>query len=118
MFLNRLNEITKPTVHAKIIDLGFGDGPETVHFRDLTFQERQDIFGARAKDDGTLELRGEGRYLGAEVIAASLCDEHGKPVATVEAVRKWKDKLVDTLSAAAMEVMQPAKDENPTKGAN
>jgi len=108
MFLNRLNEITKPKVHECKIDLGFGDGEETIYFRGLTFQERQDIFGARAKDDGTLDVRDKGRYLGAELVSAALCKADGKQVATVEAVRSWDAALLDRLASKAMEVLNAA----------
>lgn len=117
-FLNRLNEVTKPKVKkVEDIDLGFGDGPETLYFRSLAYEERQKIFGARSKDDGTLDVRDKGLFLAAELIAASLCNEDGGNIVTVEAARKWDSDLLDRLSAEALKVVTPkASAENPSSG--
>lgn len=116
-FLNRLNEVTKPKLHTARIDLGFGDGEETLYFRSLSYEERQKIFGARSKDDGTLDVRDKGLFLAAELIAASLCHEDGSNVVTIEAARKWDSELLDRLSAEAMKILTPkATEENPSSG--
>jgi hypothetical protein len=117
MFLSRLNEISKPKAHPVEIDLGLGDGVETIYFRGLTFQERQDIFGARAKADGTggldaAILRENGRYLASELVSVSLVDENGKNVVRGEQVRRWPAELVDKISGAAMEVLTKAAQES------
>ncbi len=119
MFLKRLNEITKPKIHTVSVDLGFGDGVEELYFRELSFEERQNIFGARANDDGTLDVRTKGLYLGAELVSASLCHKDGKAVVTVEAARKWDSKVLDRVANEAMKALNAKPDEDeadPSKG--
>ena len=118
MFLQRMKEITKPKVHRVEIDLGFGDGIEPLYFRELTFEERQRIFGARAKDDGNLDLRDKGLYLGAELVSASMCKVDGSTIATVDAVKKWDSKFLDMIAGEAMKIVgaQPEGAKDPSTG--
>lgn len=116
MFLNRLNEITRPKVHTVDVDLGFGDGIEKIHFRSLAFAERQKIFGARAKEDGTIDMRDKGLHLMAELVAAMLCHEDGTRVVKLESALEWDGDLIDKLAAEAMKVINPSDQQDPSPG--
>jgi hypothetical protein len=113
--LKRLNEITKPKVHEAQADLGFGDGEEKIFFRSLSFEERQKIFGARANAEGVLDTREKGLFLVAEFIAASLCDENGKNVVTLENVKRWDSDFIDKLGQIGMDTLNKAAEEAKQK---
>lgn len=116
-FYNRLTKITARTVHKVETDLGFGDGVEKLYFRELDYADRQRIFVARGKDDGSIDVRSAGLYLGAEIVCAMLCDENGDAVVSLDQVRKWDGALVDKISSLALEAAKPTaeeKSENPS----
>ncbi len=116
MFLNRLNEITRPKVHTVETDLGFGDGIEKIYFRSLTFAERQKIFGARANENGMIDMRDKGLHLLAELVATSLCHENGTRVVTYEAALEWDGALIDKLAGEAMKAISPSDQNDPSPG--
>jgi len=111
MFLQRLNEITRPKVIEATVDLGLGDGPETLYFRKLAYEDRQIIFAARTNADGSMDVREKGLMLAAEFVAKTLCDANGKAVANTDAVRQWDSDIVEKLAAEAMRVLMPGKED-------
>lgn len=117
-FIDKLNQITKPKIHEAEYDFGVGDGPETVHFRGLSYTERQELFVKRLTEDGKVDFRNAGLYMNAELVAATLCTKTGKPVATLDAVKAWDPALVDGLADAAVKALELNKKkddaENPS----
>ncbi len=116
MFLNRLNEITRPKVHRVDMDLGYGDGIEPIYFRSLSFDDRQRIFAARSSDDGSVDMRGAGLHVMAELVSSTLCNEDGSLVVTLEAALKWDNVLIDRLGVEAMKAIIPDAKEDPSQG--
>lgn len=98
-FLNKLNEITRPKITEAEFD--FGDGPEKIHFRGLSYDQRQGIFVKRLDKDGKLDIAGSALHMNAELLAATLVDETGKPIAKTDAILQWDSTLVDKLADLA-----------------
>lgn len=95
-FLKNLSKLAQPkTIEAQF---DFGEGEETIYLRSLTYNQRQAIFVKRLNNDGKLDITGTALHMNAELIAATLVDENGKPVVASSAVCEWDSALVDKLA--------------------
>lgn len=115
-FLENIKRITQPKIVEAEFD--FGEGKETVRFKSLTYNQRQDIFVKRLDKEGKLDISGSALHMNAELIAATLVDADGKTVATSEAVRQWDSQLVDKLADLAGRTLglieKKVDEENPS----
>ena len=105
-FLERLNDAAKPNVDHILFDFRLGDGIEKVFLRDIPFATKQRLVAGRMKKgrdaEGKptfeLDLVGEAMYLDAEIIASSVCDEDGKLLFGLPAVKEWDSNIVRRLA--------------------
>lgn len=94
--------LNKKRVFSGTFDFGGEIGEQPINFVKLSYEQRQDILVARASADGTgIDVRkADGAlYLNAEFVALSLCDEKGKSVIELAAVKRWEPDIVDRLAA-------------------
>lgn len=119
---------------SRTLDMGMGDGPETIWFRELSFDERQKLFGTRMKEttnkDGVMSLafrpvNGSDVNFQAELVAKTLIDEDkGAPMFTLEELRKFRaaklqklyDEAIDVVSEFQTDEEKAADEPNPSTG--
>lgn len=124
-FLDKLNDISKPKTFEAKFD--FGDGPETVTFRALSYNDRKRIISDRmvkigvdkdGNDKWGIEIQKVGFEFSADLLSASWVRPNGKPVAPLNELMQWDSKLLDDLSALCRETIglfkADEKAENPS----
>lgn len=102
---NKLSgKLSRARIHTFEFDFGEIDGDvigvQTVHCRELTFNERGKLFVSRLVD-GKIDITKEsgGLILNAEVLAHQVCKENGDRCLSLEEVREWPPEVVDRLAS-------------------
>lgn len=86
------------TVHERTVELGDGT-KHKMHFRELTNPDLLRFTFAERSDDE--DVRAESR---ARLVAASLCDENGKPVLPFEHAIRLKPQVLSAFFAEVLAV--------------
>jgi hypothetical protein len=104
-FGNLKTQLAKRTIHEREFDFGGEIGKQKIHLGNVSYAERKRLFiEPAAQSNGVVDPM-KVAEINAEVVAAVLCDEKGKSVATVKEVNDWDPEIVDRLSALVMEVI-------------
>ncbi len=85
-------------IHERTVELGDGS-THTLHFRELPVTELRRFAQAERSEDDDIRAASV-----SKLIAASLCDQDGKPAMSAEQAGQLKPKVANAIFAALMSV--------------